>query len=88
MLAHGIAFDIFPHKLCKIQPPELSSDKLVSFEMTGVTSSLMVMAVDKDGAAERILQRDVDTTFVCEDVVIVFPVREMRPEGGRDVLQG
>ena len=88
LLACGTAFDIFVHKLCKAQPPEFRGDKLVGLEVTRVTGGLMVMAVGKDGATEGILWGNVDMILVCQDVIIEFPVREVRPEGSRDVLQG
>ena len=53
-----------------------------------MTGSLMVMATSEDGAMEGILWGNVDTTIVGQDVVIELPVRETRPEGSGDVLQG
>ena len=52
------------HKLCKTWPSKLRGNKLVSFEITGVASGLMVVASGKDGVAERVCGGDVDTTFV------------------------
>ena len=37
---------------------------LACFEVSRVTGSLMIVAVGKDGAMERVLQGNVDTTFV------------------------
>ena len=62
------------HKLCKAQPPEFSSDKLASFEITGVTGSLVVMTVDKDGSAKGLTWGDIDMTFACDDVIVILPV--------------
>ena len=88
MLAYSTAFNILPYKLHKTRPPELGSDKLVGLEITGVASSLVIMAVGEDGAMEGFLQGNVDTAFVSEDVVIILPVGEIGPEGSGDVLQG
>ena len=30
----------------------------------------------------------IDVTSVCEDMVVILPVRELRLEGSRDILQG
>ena len=62
------------HELCKAQPPEFSSDKLTSFEVTRVTSSLVVMTVGEDRLTEGILWGNIDTTFVHENVIVVLPV--------------
>ena len=74
LLAHGTAFDIFSHKLCKAGPPEFRGDKLAGLEVTGVSSGLMVVAVGKDGAAERVPWGDIDTSFVGQNMVIVLSV--------------
>ena len=39
-----------------------------------MTNSLMVMTVGENGTLERILQRNIDMAFVCEDIVIIFPI--------------
>ena len=75
------------HKLCETGPPKLRGDKLVSLQVARVSGSLMVMAAGKDRVMERVIQGDVDTTFVGQDVVVIPPVREVRLEGSRDVLQ-
>ena len=64
LLAHGTAFYILVYELCKTQPPELGGDKLVSFEITRVTSSLIVMAAGEDGTMEGVFQGNIDTSFV------------------------
>ena len=76
------------YELCKVWPPELGSNELTSLEITGVTSSLMVMTAGKDGTSERILWGNIDIAFVCEDMVVILPVRETGVEGSRDILQG
>ena len=60
----------------------------MGLEITGVTSSLVVVAVGEDGMTEGVLRRNIDTIFVGQDVVVELPVREARPESSRDVLQG
>ena len=76
MLTCGTAVDVFVHKLCKAWPSELSSDELAGLEITGVTGSLMVMAMDKDGMAEGGIQRDIDVILVCQNSVDKLPVRK------------
>ena len=88
MLAHDVAFDILVYELCETRLLEFGGDELVSFEITQVASGLMVVALGEDGSMEEILWGDVDTTFVCEDMIVILPVQEMRPGGSRDVLQG
>ena len=74
LLAHDTAFNVFTHKLCEAWPSELSSDKLVRFEVTRVTGGLMVMTPGKDGAMEEVVWGNIYTAFVYQDMVIVFPV--------------
>ena len=86
LLAHSTAFDVFSYELYKIWPPEFDGDKLMGFEITWVTSSLMVVATGKDRAAERVFWENVDMAFVGQDVVIILLVRQARPGGSRDTL--
>ena len=88
LLAHGVVFHVFLHKLCETQLPEVGSDKLASFEVTRVTSSLVIMAVGEDGVVERILGGNIDAPFIGQDVIVVLSVREVGLEGSRDILQG
>ena len=88
LLASGAVFDIPAHKLYEAWPPELSGNELMSLEITRVTDSLVVMTAGEDGTMERSFQGDIDATIVCQDIVVIFPVREVRLEGSRDVLQG
>ena len=74
LLAHGAALDVFLHELCEAWPPEFGGDELAGFEITRVTSGLMVMTVGKDGATEGILQGYIDMTFVGQDMVIILPI--------------
>ena len=77
LLTDGAAFNVFAHELHKPWPSELSSNKLTSLEITGVTSSLMVMTMDEDGTVERIIQGNIDATFVCQNMVVKLPVGKM-----------
>ena len=74
LLACGTAFNIFPYELCETQPPELRGNKLVSFEITWMTSSLMVMTMGEDGTTEGGLWGNIDTTFVGQDIIIKLPI--------------
>ena len=74
MLARGAAVNVFVHKLCETWPPEFGSNELTSLEITGVANGLMVMTAGKDGMTEGILQWDIDTAFVCEDVILILPI--------------
>ena len=64
LLAHGAAFNILAHKVCKAQPPEFSSNELASLEVTEVSDSHVVMTVDENGVTEGILWGNIDTSFV------------------------
>ena len=46
----------------------------------------MVVAPFKDGLAERIIGRDIDTTFVSQDASFDLPVGKSRTEGERNVF--
>ena len=48
----------------------------MSFEISGVTSSFMVMTLGKDRVVEGVSRGNIDMALVCEDVVIKCPVRE------------
>ena len=50
--------------LCETWPPEFGGDELAGFEVPGVASGLMIVAVGKDGATEGVLWGDIDVTFV------------------------
>ena len=76
LLAYGAAFNVSVYEVGKTWPPEFSSNKLSGLEITRVSGSFMVMTLGEDRAMEGVLQGNVDTTFVCENVVIVLPVRE------------
>ena len=74
LLACGIVFDIFLHKLYETRQPELGSNELMDFEITRVADSLMVMVSGQDGATEGVFWRNIDMAFVHENMVIIFPV--------------
>ena len=76
------------HKVREARPPEFSSDKLASLEVTGMAGGFMIVAAGKDGTMEGVLRGDIDVTFVGQDVVIKLPIREVGAEGGGEVLQG
>ena len=77
LLACGTAFNVFVHKLYKIRPPKFRGNKLASLEITRVAGGLMVVAADEDELTEGVLWRNVDMTFIGQDIIIVFPVREL-----------
>ena len=60
----------------------------MSLEVTRVTDGLMVVTAGEDGVIEGVIQENINTALVCQDVIIIFPVRKWRPEGGGNVLQG
>ena len=88
LLACGTAFNVLAHKLHETQPPEFSSDELTSLEIPRVASSFVVMTLGEDRTVEGISRWDIDTSPVCEDMIVKFPVEETQTEGCRDVLQG
>ena len=51
-----------------------------------MTGRLVIMASFQNGAAERIICRHVDATFVCEDAGFDLPVGKARAKGERNVL--
>ena len=86
LLAHGTTFNILAYELHKTQPLKFGGYELAGFEVAGMPGSFVVMAAGEDGTLERVLQENIDMTFVGEDVVVEFPVRETRPEGRGDVF--
>ena len=60
---------------------------MVGLEIPRVAGGLMIMALGEDGMAERVCWGNIDATFVHEDMVVILPVQEVRPEGGGDILQ-
>ena len=88
LLAHSVTLNVLVHELCEPWASELGCDKLTSLEIPRVVSSLMVVAVDKDRMAEGTFGWNIHMPFVCEDVVIVFPIRKVRLECCGDVFQG
>ena len=54
---------------------------MAGLKIPWVTGSLMIVTSSEDGVVEGVLWRNIDTPFVCEDMIIKLPVREARPEG-------
>ena len=52
-----------------------------------MAGSLVIMTVGEDGIAEGVIQGDINMSFIGENMVIIFPVREMRPEYSKDILE-
>ena len=76
LLAESTAFNIAADVGGEAGPPEFGRDQLASFQEAGVTSGLMIMAALEDGAAEGIIRRDVDATFVRKDAGLNLPVSQ------------
>ena len=51
-----------------------------------MAGSLIVMASSKDGMTEGVIQGNTDMSLICENVVIIFPVEEMRLEGSGNIF--
>ena len=75
LLANCTSLDIFAYKRCKARPPELRGDKLAGFKVTWVASSLMIVAMNKDGPLKRGVGGNVNMSFVGEDALSILPVR-------------
>ena len=88
MLACGTALNILAYVLCETQPPEFGGNELASLKVAGVSSRFVVVTAGEDGAVERVIWRNIDTTLVGKDMVVELPVRETGAECSRDVLQG
>ena len=86
LLAKGTALDIAADKGGEAWPPEFSGDQLASLQEAGMTGGFMIMAALEDGAAEEVVCRDVDATFVSEDAGFDLPVSESGTEGKGNVF--
>ena len=86
LLAGGTAFNVAADEGSKSQPPELSGNQLTGFKETRMAGGCMVMASFENGAAERIISRDIDMAFIGEDTGLHLPVSQAGAEGERDVL--
>ena len=75
LLANRTSLDIFENKRGKARPPELGGNKLVGFKVTRVASSLMIIAMNKDGLSKRGVRGNVNMSFVGEDALSILPVR-------------
>ena len=74
LLAKGTAFDIAADERSKAGPPEFGGDQLSGFQEAGVSGGFMIVASHKDGAAEGVVGRDIDTAFIGEDAGFNLPV--------------
>ena len=81
LLARGTAADITANVRGKARPPKLRSNKLASFEDTGVARSGMVMVTGYDRVAESSIRGDVDAALISQDPCIIMPIGEVRVEG-------
>ena len=86
LLAKGTALDIAVDEGSKTRPPELGGDQLSGFQEAGVSGGLVIVAARKDGAAEGVVGRDIDTALIGEDAGLDLPVSEAGTEGKRNVL--
>ena len=46
----------------------------------------MVVAVGKNGMPKQVIQGNIDLSFICEDIIVIFSIQEVRLEGNGDVL--
>ena len=76
LLARDTALDVFVHELHKTWPPELHSNELMGLEIPWVASGFVIMTVGKDRTVEGVLQGNIDTTFVCKNMIVKLPVGE------------
>ena len=67
LLADCAAFDVFPDIKGQAKPPESNGNRLAGFEITGVSSNIMVMASLENGAMKGFVIRDVDTALVGQN---------------------
>ena len=63
LLTCSTAFNIVADKGGKAGPPEFGGNELMVFEEVRVAGGLMVMAPFKDGMAEGVIGRDIDTAL-------------------------
>ena len=75
LLENRTSLNIFVYKRCKARPPEFGGDELADFKVTWMASSLMIMAMNKDGPLKRGVGGNVNTFFVGEDALSILPVR-------------
>ena len=80
LLANCTFLDIFAYERCKARPPEFGGDELAGFKVTWVASSLMIVAMNKNGPSKRGVRGNVNTSFVDKDALGILPVRQTRTE--------
>jgi len=89
LLASGAAFDIFADIGSEARPPKFGGDKLSGFEVSGVSSGFVIVTSFKDGMADGVVIRDIDSSFVSEDSSFMLPVGEAGAEGeGNGTVHG
>ena len=76
------------YKLHEAWLPELRYNKLAGLEVPRVLSGFVIMTLGEDGTVEGVVWGNIYMPLVCKDVVVIFPVREVRLECSGDVLQG
>ena len=86
LLADRAAFNVFADVGGEAGPPEFRCDELSSFEVAGVTGTLMVMTPLENGVAEGVVVGDIDTTLIGQDACFDLPVGEPGAEGERDII--
>ena len=86
LLAEGTALDVAADEGGEARPPEFGGDQLSGFQEAGVSGGFMIVASRKDGAAEGVVSRDIDTAFIGEDAGFNLPVGQPGTEGERNIL--
>ena len=86
LLAFSTALDITMNKGDKAWPPEFGSNKLTSFKEARVAGKFVVMTSFKDGMAEGVVSRDINTAFVGEDFHFNLPVGKTGVEWKGNIL--
>ena len=86
LLAGCTAFDIFTNIGSEAGPPKFGHNKLAGFQVAGVASCFMVMAVLENSVAQGVVIGNVDTALIGQDAHFDLPVRKVGAEGKRDVF--
>ena len=74
LLAGCTAFDIFMDVKGKAWPLELSCDELVSFQVSGVACSFVIVATLEDGVVKGFIIGDIYVTLVGRNTRFDLPV--------------
>ena len=89
LLANRTSLNIFAYERCQARPPEFRGDELVGFQVTWMASSLMIVAMNKDGLSKRGVRGNVNTSFVGKDAFSILPIRQTGAEGrGNQAIHG